>query len=64
MIVVGTGLEESMVAASAARNGHSVLHVDTNDYYGETWVNIETVYSLLRILCLIFYIIQQRTNLP
>merc|ERR1712223_1879614 len=27
----------SMVAASAARNGHSVLHVDTNDYYGETW---------------------------
>ena len=37
MIVVGTGLEESMVAASAARNGHSVLHVDTNDYYGETW---------------------------
>ena len=37
IIVVGTGLEESMVAASAARNGHSVLHVDTNDYYGETW---------------------------
>ena len=37
MIVFGTGLEESMVAASAARNGHSVLHVDTNDYYGETW---------------------------
>ena len=37
VIVVGTGLEESMVAASAARNGHSVLHVDINDYYGGTW---------------------------
>ena len=35
--MVGTGLEESMVAASAARNGHSVLHVDINDYYGGTW---------------------------
>ena len=26
-----------MVAASAARNGHTVLHVDVNDYYGGLW---------------------------
>ena len=26
-----------MVAACAARNGHSVLHVDINDYYGGIW---------------------------
>ena len=37
VIVIGTGLEESIVAASVARNGHSVLHIDTKDYYGEAW---------------------------
>lgn len=37
VIVIGTGLEESIVAASVARNGHSVLHIDTKDYYGEEW---------------------------
>ena len=37
MIVIGTGLEESIVAAAAARNGHSVLHVDVNDFYGSQW---------------------------
>ena len=26
-----------MVAACAARNGHSVLHVDINDFYGGEW---------------------------
>ena len=31
VIVIGTGLEESIVAASVARNGHSVLHIDTKD---------------------------------
>lgn len=37
MIVIGTGLEESMVAACAARNGHTVLHLDHNNYYGDQW---------------------------
>jgi hypothetical protein len=37
IIVIGTGLEESIVAAAAARNGHTVLHIDTNDYYGSQW---------------------------
>ena len=30
-------MEESMVAACAARNGHSVLHIDINDFYGGEW---------------------------
>jgi len=37
VVVVGTGLVESMVAAAAARNGHSTLHVDTAKYYGGDW---------------------------
>ena len=37
VVVVGTGLEESVVAAAAARLGHSVLHIDPNDYYGDAW---------------------------
>ena len=37
VIVVGTGLEESIVAAAAARNGHTVLHIDSNDFYGGQW---------------------------
>ena len=34
VIVIGTGLEESIVAAALARNGHNVLHIDTqsNNY--------------------------------
>ena len=39
VIVIGTGLEESIVAAAVARNGHSVLHIDTKDYYGEDWAS-------------------------
>ena len=39
MIVIGTGLEESIVAAAVARNGHSVLHIDTKEYYGEDWAS-------------------------
>lgn len=37
VVVVGTGLVESMVAAAAARMGHSTLHVDTAKYYGGDW---------------------------
>jgi len=34
VVVLGTGLVESTVAAAAARLGHTVLHVDTAGYYG------------------------------
>ncbi|XP_063695891.1 rab proteins geranylgeranyltransferase component A [Culicoides brevitarsis] len=37
LIVLGTGLTESIVAAAAARIGKSVLHMDTNEYYGGNW---------------------------
>lgn len=37
VIVIGTGLEESIIAASVARNGHNILHIDTKDYYGDSW---------------------------
>uniref|UniRef100_A0A336K9D5 Rab proteins geranylgeranyltransferase component A n=1 Tax=Culicoides sonorensis TaxID=179676 RepID=A0A336K9D5_CULSO len=37
LIVLGTGLTESIVASAAARIGKSVLHLDINDYYGNNW---------------------------
>lgn len=39
LIVVGTGLSESIVAAAAARNGKRVLHFDHRDYYGSSWAS-------------------------
>uniref|UniRef100_A0A0A9XFE1 Rab proteins geranylgeranyltransferase component A n=1 Tax=Lygus hesperus TaxID=30085 RepID=A0A0A9XFE1_LYGHE len=37
VVVVGTGLVESIVAAAAARIGKQVLHIDKNKYYGQHW---------------------------
>ncbi|KAL5995578.1 hypothetical protein ACLOJK_025642 [Asimina triloba] len=34
LIVVGTGLPESIIAAAAASSGKSVLHLDPNPFYG------------------------------
>ena len=34
VIVVGTGLTESLLAAACARAGQRVLHLDSNDHYG------------------------------
>ena len=34
LIVVGTGLTESLVAAACARAGQKVLHLDSNSHYG------------------------------
>jgi hypothetical protein len=34
VLVLGTGLPESLLAAAAARAGKSVLHLDADDYYG------------------------------
>jgi len=35
VLVVGTGLVESIVSAAVSRIGHSVLHIDPRDYYGK-----------------------------
>ncbi|KAL0032286.1 hypothetical protein WJX79_002547 [Trebouxia sp. C0005] len=40
LIVVGTGLEESLIAASAARSGKTVLHLDQADSYGSAWSSL------------------------
>ncbi|XP_076274633.1 rab escort protein [Rhynchophorus ferrugineus] len=39
IIIIGTGLVESIISAAASRIGKRVLHVDTNDYYGGTWAS-------------------------
>lgn len=37
VIIVGTGLTESILSAAVSRNGHAVLHIDPRDYYGGAW---------------------------
>ncbi|XP_075235250.1 rab escort protein [Lycorma delicatula] len=37
VIVIGTGMVESIVAAAASRVGKKVLHMDGNEYYGGMW---------------------------
>ncbi|KAI8092542.1 GDP dissociation inhibitor-domain-containing protein [Halteromyces radiatus] len=37
VIVIGTGLVESIVAGSLARSGKKVLHLDSNKQYGSNW---------------------------
>ena len=34
LIIEGTGIVESIVACAASRSGKSVLHLDSDDYYG------------------------------
>lgn len=36
VVIAGTGLTESILAAALAWQGSSVLHIDANDYYGDT----------------------------
>ncbi|ODQ77337.1 hypothetical protein BABINDRAFT_163596 [Babjeviella inositovora NRRL Y-12698] len=36
VLVIGTGLTESILAASLAWSGSEVLHIDANSYYGDT----------------------------
>jgi Rab proteins geranylgeranyltransferase component A len=49
VVICGTGLVQALVAASCARAGKSVLHLDGADYYGE----LDAVWSLP-------YVIQQQ----
>ncbi|XP_034476718.1 rab proteins geranylgeranyltransferase component A [Drosophila innubila] len=37
LVVIGTGFAESCIAAGASRIGKTVLHIDTNEYYGDVW---------------------------
>ncbi|XP_045703423.1 rab proteins geranylgeranyltransferase component A 1 [Phyllostomus hastatus] len=39
VIVIGTGLPESVIAAACSRNGQRVLHVDSRSYYGGNWAS-------------------------
>ncbi|XP_063169769.1 rab proteins geranylgeranyltransferase component A 1 [Candoia aspera] len=39
VVVIGTGLPESIIAAACARNGQQVLHVDSRNYYGGNWAS-------------------------
>ncbi|KZV28031.1 rab protein geranylgeranyltransferase component A 1-like [Dorcoceras hygrometricum] len=40
LIVVGTGLPESVVAAAASAAGETVLHLDTNPFYGAHYASL------------------------
>lgn len=40
LIVVGTGLPETVLAAAASRAGKSVLQIDRNGYYGDEWASL------------------------
>ncbi|XP_058570168.1 rab proteins geranylgeranyltransferase component A 1 isoform X2 [Neofelis nebulosa] len=39
VIVIGTGLPESITAAACSRSGQRVLHVDSRSYYGGNWAS-------------------------
>uniref|UniRef100_A0A158P7V7 Rab proteins geranylgeranyltransferase component A n=1 Tax=Angiostrongylus cantonensis TaxID=6313 RepID=A0A158P7V7_ANGCA len=45
VVVLGTGLTESIVAAACSRTGLSVLHLDRNKFYGGDWAsfNLTTI---------------------
>jgi Rab proteins geranylgeranyltransferase component A len=37
LVIEGTGLTESILAAAASWSGKKVLHVDKNTFYGSHW---------------------------
>lgn len=39
VVIVGTGLPESILAAACSRSGQRVLHVDSRSYYGGNWAS-------------------------
>ncbi|KAJ9172563.1 hypothetical protein P3X46_015787 [Hevea brasiliensis] len=57
LVVVGTGLPESMIAAAASASGKSVLHLDQNKFYGSH-------FSSLPILELTSFFNSNSTPLP
>ncbi|KAK9909013.1 hypothetical protein WJX75_006040 [Coccomyxa subellipsoidea] len=41
LIVIGTGLQESLIASAAAKQGKTVLHLDPANYYGSLWTSFQ-----------------------
>lgn len=39
VVIIGTGLPESILAAACSRNGQRVLHIDSKGYYGGNWAS-------------------------
>ncbi|XP_059137164.1 rab proteins geranylgeranyltransferase component A 2 [Peromyscus eremicus] len=39
VVIIGTGLPESILAAACSRSGQRVLHVDSRSYYGGNWAS-------------------------
>ncbi|XP_061454516.1 rab proteins geranylgeranyltransferase component A 1 isoform X2 [Rhineura floridana] len=39
VVIIGTGLPESIIAAACSRSGQRVLHVDLRHYYGGNWAS-------------------------
>ena len=40
VLVIGTGVTESVLSAALSRAGKRVLHIDTNAYYGAEWTSL------------------------
>lgn len=40
VVIAGTGLIESILSAALSWQGSNVLHVDANNYYGDTWATM------------------------
>lgn len=41
LVVVGTGLPETILAGAAAQAGKSVLHLDPAESYGSQWATLQ-----------------------
>nr|XP_012803126.2 rab proteins geranylgeranyltransferase component A 2 [Jaculus jaculus] len=39
VVIIGTGLPESILAAACSRSGQKVLHLDSRSYYGGNWAS-------------------------
>ncbi|KAJ8922725.1 hypothetical protein NQ315_007760 [Exocentrus adspersus] len=50
LIIVGTGMVESILSAAASRIGKRVLHIDRNEYYGGQWAsfNLDAIQQRVR----------------
>lgn len=40
VVVLGTGVSESILAAALAKEGMSVLHLEPDDAYGDAWSSV------------------------
>lgn len=49
VVIIGTGLPESILAAACSRSGQRVLHVDSRSYYGGNWASFSFTGLLSRL---------------